>query len=307
MEESIAGEHVVFEDHTLRDGFQIEPRIFSTDEKLHLFEMLKHSGISRVQIASFVNPKIVPQMADSEALVRAVGNSRMPAVSALVLNERGLSRAIDSGVRRVSLSASVSDTHNRKNAKVSAADGQRAVARMVRRSLDEGIEVRAGLQCVFGCVYEGAIAPDAVLTAAERMIDAGAPEINLADTTGMATPLAVRQMVRLFHDRWPDVRVALHLHDQRGLALANMFAGYEEGVRFFDACIGGLGGCPFVQGAAGNVALEDAVNMFEAMGVTTGIDMVSVCEAVAFLEAVLQRSLPGRMRRVLASGTWNPE
>jgi hydroxymethylglutaryl-CoA lyase len=152
---------------------------------------------------------------------------------------------------------------------------------------------------VFGCVYEGQIAETAVLNAAEKMIQFGAREINLADTTGMADPRSIRHMVRAFKKEYPDVLISLHLHDTRGLGLANLFSGYEAGVRTFDVCTGGLGGCPFVKGAAGNVPTEDAVNMFDTMGITTGIDLKVLCEAVAFLENTLDRTLPGRMKRVL--------
>jgi hydroxymethylglutaryl-CoA lyase len=170
---------------------------------------------------------------------------------------------------------------------------------LIRTALSEGLDVRAGLQCVFGCVYEGAIAEDAVLKAAERMVQTGAREINLADTTGMANPLTIRNMVQKVQAAFPDIRISLHLHDTRGLALANMFAGYEAGIRIFDTCTGGLGGCPFVRGAAGNIPTEDAVHMFESMGISTGIAIETLCEAVAYLENKLERQLPGRMKRVL--------
>jgi hydroxymethylglutaryl-CoA lyase len=197
------------------------------------------------------------------------------------------------------MSVSVSDTHNRKNARKPAAEALADMVTLVQEALSSGMSVRAGLQCVFGCVYEGAIAPEAVLNAAEALAKTGVQAINLADTTGMATPMAVRKMVALFGDAFPELEVSLHLHDTRGLGLANMFAGYEVGVRNFDVCAGGLGGCPFVKGAAGNVATEDAVNMFETMGIKTGIDLADLGEAVALLEAKLGRQLPGRMKRVL--------
>ena len=149
------------------------------------------------------------------------------------------------------------------------------------------------------CVYEGSVAERAVLAAAEKMAATGVREINLADTTGMATPTAVREMVGRVRREIPGLGISLHLHDTRGLGLANMFAGYEAGVRSFDVCAGGLGGCPFVRGAAGNVPTEDAVNLFESMGVPTGIDLKAVCRAVSALESALERPLPGRMKRVM--------
>jgi hydroxymethylglutaryl-CoA lyase len=170
---------------------------------------------------------------------------------------------------------------------------------LIRLALSSGMAVRAGLQCAFGCVYEGRIAEASVLKAAERMVQTGVTEINLADSTGMATPPQVRSLVRDMSRTVPGIRISLHLHDTRGLALANMFAGYESGVRIFDTCAGGLGGCPFIRGAAGNIPTEDAVHMFEAIGVPTGIDIEAVCQAVTLLEEKLSRTLPGHMKRIL--------
>jgi hydroxymethylglutaryl-CoA lyase len=161
------------------------------------------------------------------------------------------------------------------------------------------LSVRAGLQCSFGCVYEGAIDDNKVLAGAEKLATAGAREINLADTTGMANPLDITRLVTRVNRELPEVNISLHLHDTRGLGLANMYTGYQAGVRTFDATTGGLGGCPFVRGAAGNVPTEDAVHMFSSMGIDTGIDLVKVCNAVSTLEKLLDRKLPGRMKTVL--------
>jgi len=294
---------IILEDEALRDGLQMESRIFSLEEKLHLFELLRKAGVPRIQVGSFVHPKIVPQMADTDELIRTIGPQNDTIVSALILNDKGMERAIECGVPHVSMSVSVSDTHSRKNARRPAAEALASMTMLIREALAAGLDVRAGLQCAFGCVYEGRIAEDAVMAAAQEMVAAGAREINLADTTGMATPLSIRDMVRRFGKEFPDRSVSLHLHDTRGLGLANMFCGYEEGVRSFDVGTGGLGGCPFVKGAAGNVPAEDAVNMFESAGVPTGIDLPALCEAVKFLEKTLGRQLPGRMRRVLAQQT----
>lgn len=292
-------EVIVLEDEALRDGLQMESRIFSLEEKLEIYRLLKSAGIKRIQVGSFVHPKIVPQMADTDELIRAIGQQNDTMVSALILNDKGLERALQSGVGHVSMSVSVSDTHSRKNARRPAADALASMTELIGQALSAGLNVRAGLQCVFGCVYEGPIAETAVLNAVENMVQTGAREINLADTTGMADPRSIRHMVEVFKKEYPDVLISLHLHDTRGLGLANLFSGYEAGVRTFDVCAGGLGGCPFVKGAAGNVPTEDAVNMFETMGISTGIDLKTLCEAVAYLENALDRTLPGHMKRVL--------
>jgi hydroxymethylglutaryl-CoA lyase len=171
---------------------------------------------------------------------------------------------------------------------------------LIKSARSQGLEVRAGLQSAFGCVYEGTISESAVLAVAEKMSLAGVNEINLADSSGMANPHSIRSLVKLVTKEFPEVRISLHLHDTRGLGLANMYSGYDAGVRVFDVCTGGLGGCPFIKGAAGNVPTEDAVNMFESMGIDTGIELNTLIEAVAFLEKTLNRALPGRMKRVLS-------
>jgi hydroxymethylglutaryl-CoA lyase len=291
---------LLLEDEALRDGLQMESRIFSLEEKLHLFQLMHKAGVRRIQVGSFVHPKIVPQMADTDELIRTIGKQDSTVVSALILNAKGLQRAVDCGVSHLSMSVSVSDTHSRKNARRPAAGALSSMTALIVDALNAGLDVRAGLQCVFGCVYEGEISEDAVLRAAELMVATGVKEINLADTTGMATPLAIRKMVARVNAAFPDVAISLHLHDTRGLGLANLFAGFEAGVRSFDTCTAGLGGCPFVKGAAGNVPTEDAVNMFESMGIPTGIDLEALCQAATWLETTLARRLPGRMQRVLA-------
>lgn len=292
---------VLLEDGALRDGLQTEQRIFSLEEKLALFEMLQKAGVPQIQVGSFVHPGIVPQMADTDALVQAIGRPPETIVSALVLNDKGLVRALNCGVGHVNMSVSVSDTHSRKNARRPSQEALADMVPLIKKALKAGLGVRAGLQCVFGCVYEGSISENAVLAAAEQLAGTGVDELNLADTTGMATPVAVDRMIRRLQRKFPQMRLSLHLHDTRGLGLANIWAGYQAGVRAFDVCVGGLGGCPFVKGAAGNVPAEDAVHLFEASGISTGIDLAVLGEAVAFLESRLQRRLPGRMKRVLDS------
>jgi hydroxymethylglutaryl-CoA lyase len=293
---------VFLEDEALRDGLQMEARRFALEEKLEIFHLLRQAGLPRIQVGSFVHPTVVPQMADTDELIRRIGPSPGTVISALILNDKGLERALACGVGHVSMSVSVSDTHSRKNARRPAAEALASMTELITRALSAGLDARGGLQCAFGCVYEGPVAEKAVLAGVEAMARAGAREINLADTTGMATPLSIRRLVDRVRVAFPEVRVSLHLHDTRGLGLANMFSGYEAGVRSFDVCAGGLGGCPFVKGAAGNVPTEDAVHMFEAMGIPTGIDLAGVCQAASLLEGRLERPLPGRMKHVLEHG-----
>jgi hydroxymethylglutaryl-CoA lyase len=290
---------ILFEDETLRDGLQMEARLFNLEEKIRIFNLLVEAGLKRIQVGSFVHPKLVPQMADTDELVRTLLATPGVLLTGLILNEKGLERALACELTHVSMSVSASDTHSRKNANRSAEEALNSMTALISKAREAGLSVRAGVQCAFGCVYEGGIPEEKVVATAEAMASEGAKEINLADTTGMGNPVQVRRLVGKIRKNLPEQAVSLHLHDTRGLGLTNMLAGYEEGVRIFDVCSGGLGGCPFVKGAAGNVPTEDAVHMFEAIGLDTGIDLQNMGKVVEELEAILGRQLPGRMTRVL--------
>ena len=292
---------VVLEDESLRDGLQFEDLVLPFSHKRRLFDMLRAAGVARIQVGSFVNPKVVPQMADTDQLVRELGGVEDVLVTGLVLHDKGLQRAVSAGLNHISLSVSVSDTHSRKNVRKSAAEALELALDLIVQARAANITVRAGAQCAFGCVYEGAVAEAAVVEALARMAQAGATELNLADTTGMANPRQIKQLVGVVAAIVPEAALSLHLHDTRGLGIANMVAGYEAGGSIFDTSVGGLGGCPFVKGAAGNVATEDAVNLFESMGVATGIDIERLCAVTTLFESLLGRRLPGRMNRVLAA------
>lgn len=293
---------VILEDVSLRDGLQSEQKILTLAEKLSVFRLLAAAGVQRLQAGSFVHPRVVPQLADTDALIRAVRDETPGLlVTALVLNERGLDRALKCGLRHLNMSSSASDAHSLRNVKRPAAEAFAGLLELIRRAVGSGVRVRAGVQCAFGCVYEGAVPEDRVLEMAGRMAQTGAHEIDLADTAGMAHPLQVRRVASNARAAIPHLPISIHLHDTRGLGLANMLAAYEGGIAIFDVSAGGLGGCPFVQGASGNVAAEDAVNLFEQIGVETGIDLKALCRAVDRYEAILGRRLPGRMNRVIKS------
>ncbi|MGQ9696180.1 MAG: hydroxymethylglutaryl-CoA lyase [Thermodesulfobacteriota bacterium] len=297
-------DQVFLEDEVLRDGLQMESRIFSLEEKIKIFELLVEAGVPRIQVGSFVHPKLVPQMADTDVLIKELKKKPgRPLLTALILNERGLTRALDCGLEHVSMSISASDTHSKLNTNRSSAEALKEMVNLIAQAKKHGLMVRAGVQCAFGCVYEGRIAEGKVLSAAEAMVQAGADELNLADTTGMGQPRQVRSLVKMVKKNLPQVKISLHLHDTRGLGLTNMFVAYEEGVNIFDVCAGGLGGCPFIKGAAGNVPTEDAAHMFASMGVETGIDLQNLIKVVEELERILEHLLPGKMARVLKANT----
>jgi len=281
-----------------RDGFQLEPKIIPTDLKLEIITGLATSGLKHIQVASFVNPRRMPQMADADDLVRRL--PRIPSVTffGLVLNAVGVERARRAGLDCIEVSISASDAHSRKNAGISHASALREGERMVSIAAAAGMTVTASVQCAFGCVYEGDIAASRVLDAARMFIAAGAARLTLADTTGMGTPRTVERMLRELDKVNNDVPVGLHLHDTRGLGLVNAAAGLRCGVAFFDTALGGMGGCPSVPGAAGNIPTEDIAYLMSAMGAETGVDWKAVAFCTRRLSAFLGRDLPGKLYRM---------
>lgn len=292
------GNWVRIEEQSLRDGLQNESRLFSLEEKLEIVGLLAAAGIRSIQIGSLVDPRRVPQMADTEQLaVRVQAEWPELVCSALVLNAQGFDRARGCGLRHLSMSVSVADEHSRRNIGCSAATALDDMAGLVGKAASSGITVRAGVQCAFGLRNGDDVATDSVVAAARRLVVAGASVINLADTAGLATPDRVKLMVASVGEGVPGTPISLHLHDTRGFGLANLMAGYASGVRQFDAAAGGLGGCPFIEGAAGNVATEDAVHLLTGMKVTTGIDLPALARVVYRLEQLLGRQLPGKWCR----------
>jgi hydroxymethylglutaryl-CoA lyase len=280
-----------------RDGLQNEPETVPTDAKLALVERLVAAGLRHVEITSFVSPEWIPQLADADELAARV--PRGPAVySALVPNERGYERFRLAGLPVAAFFVSASETHNRKNVNRGVAEHLERFRPVAERARADGVRLRAYVSTVCGCPYEGRVAEGAVVSLVERLVELGADEISLGDTIGVGTPRQVAALVAAVAGAAPLERVALHLHDTYGRALANVQAGFEAGVRCFDASLGGLGGCPYAPGASGNVATEDVVDLFESSGVATGVDLDALVDASAWLETeVLKRALPGRVFR----------
>lgn len=289
---------VLIEDEFLRDGLQNEKRPFSIDEKLGFLTAIENAGVRRIQVGSFVHPKWVPQMADTDALFERLTPREGVTYSALVLNKAGLERALVVGVRHLSISISASETHSQKNTNRSVEEARAAIQPTIEKALGEGLAVRAGIQSALGCGFEGHIDPERVISIARDYAAMGVREINIADTAGLANPKQVFDLCTRLHELLPDVVLSLHLHDTRGLGLANMLAGMQAGVAVFDAALGGLGGCPFVPKATGNIATEDAAFMCEQMGVETGIDWRKLREPVEAAEGLLERPLPAKTSHV---------
>ncbi len=294
--------HVTIEDEFLRDGLQNEDRIFSVEEKLGYVRALEAAGVRRIQVGSFVHPKRVPQMANTDDVFRSLPRAEGVTYTALILNDKGRERAIACGVSHLSMSMSASESHNRKNANCTREEARDRVRDMVVRSKENGITIRAGIQSAFGCAYDGAIDPAFVLGVVKMYAELGVDEINLADSVGLANPRAVFELTAAAREIAGDgIAISLHLHDTRALGLANMVAGLQAGATIFDAALGGLGGCPFIPNATGNVATEDVVFALEEMGVRTGIDWRALAAQVPELEAKVGRTLPGRMSHLAAA------
>jgi hydroxymethylglutaryl-CoA lyase len=292
-----------------REGFQIEPGPIATARKIELIDALSATGLSQIQIASFVSPRRVPGWADAEDVVRGFHPRAGVRYTALWLNEQGLQRALALRERlhlEGGISTTTSETFMRKNTQRGFADNERVQRGQIALYRQHGMSVgRAGVMTAFGCNYEGDIPVSRVLEAVESLQRIAAEEdvkldtIMLADTMGWATPAAIQRVVGAVRGRWPDARICLHLHDTRGLGIANAYAGMELGVERFDASVAGLGGCPFAKlhGAAGNVCTEDLVFLCEEMGIETGIDLERLIEAARLAEDIVGHPLPGKVMR----------
>jgi hydroxymethylglutaryl-CoA lyase len=277
-----------------RDGLQNQPIYLSTDDKLQLISLLVGAGVASVEATSFVSPKAVPQMADAaELLARLDQAFATLRSSVLVPNLKGLERAAAAGAKEIAVVLAATETMNQKNINMSLETATAASEQTLRAAIALGLRTRAYVAVAFDCPFEGPTPLARVLTLAAAMRDAGAGEIVIADTIGAASPADVKQRLSALANVIPLATLAIHLHDTRGMAVANAWAALEVGVRRFDASAGGLGGCPFAPGAAGNLATEDLVLMAERSGFSTGIDLDRLLDAVEFAESRLQRTLGG--------------
>ena len=281
-----------------RDGLQNEPDAVPTDAKVELVRRLAGAGLRRIEITSFVSPKWIPQLADADELARRAPRVAGVAYSALVPNQAGYERFRAARLPVAAFFVSASETHNRKNVNCGVAEHLERFRPVAERARADGVRLRAYVSTVCGCPYEGEVPVASVVELVRRLAALGAEELSLGDTIGVGHPRQVRDLVRAVAAEIPLARVALHLHDTWGRALANVQAGYEAGVRCFDAALGGLGGCPYAPGASGNVATEDVVDLFERAGVATRVNLDALVDASAWLERdVLRRALPGRVYR----------
>ena len=284
-----------------RDGLQNQPVTLEPRVRAELVDRLAATGIPRIEAVSFVNPKLVPQMADAEEVVAALSRREGVVVAGLALNERGYDRLRDSGLDEVHFALAATDEFNRRNAGATVEEGIAAGERIVKRAIVDGIRSTVTIGVAFGCPFEGAVDPGRVAELAARFAAAGTDEIVVADTVGVGVPRQARDLVeRLLPLGLP---VGVHLHNTRNNGFANAYAALEAGATVFDASIGGIGGCPFAPRATGNIATEDLVYLFHGEGVETGIDLGSLIAVAQWLEAQLGRELEGQ---VYKAGTFAP-
>ncbi len=277
-----------------RDGLQNEAPV-PVDDRVRLIDCLSKTGLGFIEAVSFVREDKVPQMAGASEVWARINRAPNIAYSALVLNTRGAELALESGFSRLQFVLSASETHNRKNSGRSRDESIRELADVVRMAASAGAEVQCTISTAWGCPFEGDVDPGEVVRVAERCLGAGAGGISLGDTTGIATPLRVAKLcekLRAVIGNDDPLALNLHFHDTRGTGMANVLAAMDAGERYFDASVGGLGGCPFAPGAAGNIATEELVHMAEDMGIETGVNLDLLLEAARLAEEIVGRELP---------------
>ncbi|MED4925403.1 hydroxymethylglutaryl-CoA lyase [Anoxybacillus geothermalis] len=284
-----------------RDGLQNEATPIATADKIAWINLLSETGLSYIEVTSFVHPKWIPQLADAVEVAAGIRRKAGVTYAALVPNEKGLERALGAGVDEVGVFMSASETHNQKNINKTIAATFPVLEAVVKTAKQAGKTVRGYVSTVFGCPYEGPVAVDQVLMVADRLLAMGVDELSLGDTIGVATPKQVEEVLTIVLRRFPADRIAMHFHDTRGTALANILVSMEMGITTFDSSLGGLGGCPYAPGASGNVATDDLVYMLHGMGIETGIDVEQLTKAALFIRDKIGRPLPSRYLQTVGS------
>jgi hydroxymethylglutaryl-CoA lyase len=281
-----------------RDGLQNESNIVPTAGKAEFVRMLVVSGLTDIEVASFVHPKWVPQLADAQELIQQLEPPAGVRYSALVPNMKGLERALATGIRRIAVFTAASETFNRKNINMGIQESIDVFKPVVARALSEGLSVRGYVSTCFVCPYEGPVSKEKVAGVAGALFDLGVDEVSIGDTIGAATPKDVESTVGHLLSQFPAAKLAMHFHDTYGMAVANVYQSLQMGITTFDSSAGGLGGCPYAPGASGNVATEDLLYLLNRLGIETGVDLKLVRRASHFIGQQLARELPSRVLKV---------
>jgi hydroxymethylglutaryl-CoA lyase len=280
-----------------RDGLQNESRLIPTEDKVQLIDALSDTGLRSIEITSFVNPRWIPQLADGVEVAQRVRRRAEVNYSALVPNRQGFDSAVKAGMKEIAVFLSASETHNKKNVNKTIAATLQAFGEVVPPALEQGMRVRAYVSTVYGCPYEGKVDPNKALELCRALRAMGCYQISLGDTIGVANPRQVRDVLSRVLAETPIEAVAVHFHDTRGTALANILVAVEMGITTVDAALGGLGGCPYAPGASGNVATEDVVYMLEEMGVKTGVDLEKLIDCSRLASTLVGHEMPSKYYR----------
>ena len=295
-------QRIYINDVAVRDGFQIEKNIISTETKIALIDALSETGIAKIETTSFVHPKLVPNMADAVEVLANIKRVTGVTYSVLVPNLKGMERAVathqsDGKIDEINVVVSASETHNRANVNRTCDESFADFAIMVKMAKTAGIRINGSISTAFGCPFEGYVPEDRVLGFARRFADLGFDGVSLADTTGMANPAQVERLSAAAMKQFPNIELTLHFHNTRGMGLANVVAGIKAGIVHYDGSLAGLGGCPFAPGATGNICTEDMVNMLEDMGLDTGVDLDRLLAAAVKMPAIVGHDVTGQVMR----------
>jgi hydroxymethylglutaryl-CoA lyase len=289
-----------------RDGLQNEKTRITVEARIAFVENLVAAGLKTVEVGSFVSPKAIPQMVNSDQILRAVDHHPGHEFHVLVPNEKGYEAAKAAGAKVIAVFASASEGFSKANINCSVAESIERFTPVVQRAKADGIKVRGYVSCVLGCPYDGDVKPSAVASVSRKLWDLGCYEVSLGDTIGVGTPLKARQLLRVVSGEVPMANLGMHFHDTYGQALANLYAGLEEGARVIDSAAGGLGGCPYAPGATGNVATEDVVYMLEGMGIATGVDMEKLVAATNEISRLIGKPPVSRVASALNASRRSP-
>jgi hydroxymethylglutaryl-CoA lyase len=288
-------QRIYINDVAVRDGFQIEREFVPTETKVALIDELSQTGLAKIEVTSFVSPKAIPNMRDAEQVLNLI--DRVPDVtySVLVPNVRGVERAMQCNVDEINLFCSASESHNRANVNRTIAQSVQGFGEIMQALSGSDIKVNCSISTAFGCPFEGDVAPEKIYALIDQFIELGFDGVSVADTTGMANPKQVRELMSEIVKRYAEIEITLHFHNTRGMGLANVMAGLDAGIVHYDASLGGLGGCPFAPGASGNICTEDLVHMLESMGYNTGVNLDRLLDVARKIPEIVGHDVPGQV------------
>lgn len=284
-----------------RDGLQNEREVLSTEHKIAWINQLSQTGLNYIEITSFVNPKWIPALADAYEVATQIERHEGVTYAALVPNQRGLERALEADIDEISIFMSASETHNKKNINKTIDETYPILKAVVEEALAANKTVRGYVSTAFGCPYEGKVAPHSVVHISEKLFEMGIHELSIGDTLGVATPKQVQDLLTLVLKQFRAEQIAMHFHDTRGTAMANIITSLDMGITTFDSSLGGLGGCPYAPGAAGNLASDDLLYMLKGMGIHTGVSEEKLMQAAQFIQKKIGRPLASRQLQTITS------